>query len=120
MDQNTKNIQNLTENKSTPEVASEALPKVRGKRSGLLVPQNEKRTKTTPKKVKQSIKLDPVNPSDFLNYTFLHSCEHCSHWNSQNGLCSLGYKNDVHRLEANLKSYELCGKMALCRFLEID
>jgi hypothetical protein len=78
------------------------------------------RSKKTPKKVRQSIKLDPVNPTDFLTYSFTHSCESCSHWNQDNGLCTLGYKNDVHRLEANLKCYEINGKMAFCRFLEID
>lgn len=81
---------------------------------------NVSKTKKTPKRVKQSIKLDPVNPSDFLKYNFTHSCEACSHFNLANGLCTLGYKNDVHRLAANLKSYELNGKMALCRFLELD
>jgi hypothetical protein len=77
-------------------------------------------SKKTLKRVKQSIKLDPVDPSDFLNYNFTHSCEFCSHWNNGDGLCTLGYKNDDHRLSANLKTYELSGKMALCRFLEID
>lgn len=76
--------------------------------------------KKTPKQIRQSIKLDTVNPTDFLTYTLTHSCESCSHWNQDSGLCSLGYKNDVHRLEANLKCYELNGKMAFCRFLEID
>lgn len=77
-------------------------------------------SKKTPKRVRQSIKLDPVNPTDFLAYNFSHSCEFCSHWNSVNGLCTLGYKNDHHLLKANLNSFELSGKMALCRFLEID
>lgn len=78
------------------------------------------RSKKTPKRIRQSIKLDVVNPTDFLTYNSIHSCEQCSHWNQENGLCTLGYKNDVHRLAANLKCYELNGKMAFCRFLEID
>jgi hypothetical protein len=78
------------------------------------------KSKKTPKKIRQSIKLDTVNPSDYLAYNLTHSCEFCSHWNPDNGLCTLGYKNDVHRLEANLRCYELSGKMAFCRFLEID
>jgi hypothetical protein len=95
------------------------------KRAGLIKEPKPKRrpassAKKTPKQIRQSIKLDTVNPTDFLTYTLTHSCESCSHWNQDNGLCSLGYKNDVHRLEANLKCYELNGKMAFCRFLEID
>ncbi len=74
----------------------------------------------TPKRPKQSIKHDAVAAKDILKYKFMHSCEYCSHWNPKNGLCTLGYKNDSHRLEYNLHSFEISGRMSLCRFLEID
>lgn len=74
----------------------------------------------TPKRIRPSIRFDTVNPSDFLKYDFTHSCEQCSHLDRDTGVCTLGYFNKVHREQSNLQSYELMGKMALCRFLEID
>lgn len=74
----------------------------------------------TPKRIKASIKLDVVNPSDFLKYDFTFACEQCTHFDSAEIRCSLGYNLKHHLKEANLKTYNLNGKMAFCRFLEID
>lgn len=74
----------------------------------------------TPKRIRPSIRFDTINPSDFLKYDFTHSCEQCSHLDRNTGVCTLGYFNMVHREESNLKAYNFMGKMALCRFLEID
>lgn len=67
-------------------------------------------------------------PIDFLKYDFTFACEQCSHFAPNNdpqkesggGLCTIGYSTEPHRREANLKSYELSGRMAFCRFLEVD
>lgn len=74
----------------------------------------------TPKRLRQSIRLDAVNPSDFLKYDFTFACEQCTHFDSNTETCTLGYNNSNHRLEQNLHTYNLNGKMAFCRFLEID
>jgi hypothetical protein len=74
----------------------------------------------TPKRLNPSIRMDLIDPSDFIKYNFTHSCEHCSHFNNVDENCTLNYYSKHHRLENNLKSYDLSGRMALCRFLEID
>lgn len=74
----------------------------------------------TPKRLRPSIRLDVVHPSDFLKYDFTYSCEQCTHFSQVTESCTLGYSSTPHRQETNLKSYELNGKMAFCRFLEID
>lgn len=89
---------------------------------------NRKRTPPpTPKRLRPSIRRDVVHPSDFLKYNFTFACEQCSHFAPSNdttkdngGLCTIGYSAEPHQREANLKSYELSGRMAFCRFLEVD
>lgn len=77
-------------------------------------------TPPTPKRLRPSIRLDPVNPNDFLKYDFIYCCEQCSHFSPTTEKCTLGYPQEPHRRETNLKTYHLNGKMAFCRFLEID
>ena len=78
------------------------------------------RTEPTPKRLKSSIRMDAVNPADFLRYDFRFACEDCTHFAPQEERCTLGYESKWHRKEFQIASYELSGKMALCRFLEID
>ncbi|MEZ0390611.1 MAG: hypothetical protein ACAH59_00245 [Pseudobdellovibrionaceae bacterium] len=80
----------------------------------------QKLHRRTPKRLSTSIRFDSVNPTDYLKYDFRFACEDCSHFNSEGGNCTLGYNSAWHRREFQKKSYELSGKMALCRFLEID
>jgi hypothetical protein len=77
-------------------------------------------TQPTPKRLRTSIRFDAVNPVDYLKYDFRFSCEDCTHFNSENESCTLGYNSSWHRKDFQIKSYDLSGKMALCRFLEID
>lgn len=74
----------------------------------------------TPKRLRTSIRFDAVNPSDYMKYDFRFACEDCTHFNVENENCTLGYNSFWHRKDFQKKSYELSGKMALCRFLEID
>lgn len=74
----------------------------------------------TPKRLRTSIRHDAMNPSDYLKYDFRFACEECAHFDSETGNCTLGYNSKWHRREYQKKSYELSGKMALCRFMEID
>ena len=77
-------------------------------------------TARTPKRLRTSIKFDTVNPTDYLKYKFPAACEDCTHFDREKTVCTLGYEVSWHRREFQQKSFELSGKMALCRFLEID
>jgi hypothetical protein len=78
------------------------------------------RAPQTPKRLKTSIRFDSMNPSDYLRYDFRFACEDCSHFNPETTKCTLGYETKWHLRDFQKKSYDLTGKMALCRFLEID
>ncbi|HEX4923747.1 MAG TPA: hypothetical protein VFV50_06660, partial [Bdellovibrionales bacterium] len=68
----------------------------------------------------ESIFLDPVHPYDFLYRNVPFCCEQCSHFDPENKRCTIGYNAKNHLREKQLKAYELTGRMALCRTLEID
>lgn len=73
----------------------------------------------TPKRVGSSIKKDAIHPSDWLKYPMAWSCEDCVHFAPQKTECTLGF-NPIHHLrETQIRSYELSGKIAFCRFQEI-
>lgn len=86
----------------------------------------------TPKHLRASIRHDPVHPADYLKYRFLSACEDCTHFAEdsmdskasidakESEVCTLGYNSKPHRRSVQVKSYELSGKMALCRFIEVD
>lgn len=74
----------------------------------------------TPRRLRTSIRHDAISASDYLLYSFPSACEDCTHFCRSRELCTLGYNSDHHRREYQEKCFELSGKMALCRFLEID
>lgn len=74
----------------------------------------------TPKRIRPSIKHDPIHPSDYLKYEIAMACEDCTHFKSDDATCTLGYHTIHHRRETQKQSYELTGKVAICRFMEID
>lgn len=71
-------------------------------------------------KINKSLILDPVNPTDYLQLNIVYACEHCSHFDSEGESCTIGYEAHLHRLEHQRRLYELTGRMAFCRFMEID
>ncbi len=71
-------------------------------------------------RTKSSIKKDVMNPSDFLRYDFRFACEECSHFDSITEICTIGYVPSHHRRAEQERQYHLSGRMALCRFHEID
>ncbi len=77
-------------------------------------------SKKTPKRLTQSIKKDVVNPSDYFKYQMLSACEDCSHFDETTEKCTLGSWTVPHRRAQQMKDYELSGKMAFCRLIEID
>ncbi len=78
----------------------------------------------TPKRLTPSIKKDYVHPSDYLNFDHRWSCEDCSHFKRKDELsgeaCTIGYIISHHLKAQQIHDYELSGKMAFCRFHEID
>ncbi len=87
----------------------------------------EEQTKTafkprvkTPKRIGSSIKKDAIHPADFNRYNLPFACEDCVHFASERESCTLGLITEPHLKRNQIHSYELSGKMALCRFQEID
>lgn len=76
--------------------------------------------KKTPKPLRTGIKRDGIHPSDYIRYLQPLSCEDCTHFKPSDESCTLGYVTKWHRRAFQKHEYELKGKMALCRFLEID
>jgi hypothetical protein len=72
------------------------------------------------KRIRASIKKDAMNASDHLKYDFRFACEDCSHFASEQQRCTLGYNSVPHRKAQQQHDFELSGRMALCRFHEID
>lgn len=68
---------------------------------------------------RKSIKLDRVDPRDYARLQMIFACEDCSHYDSEGASCTIGYRAQ-HRREEQMALYNLTGKMAFCRFLEID
>ncbi len=69
---------------------------------------------------RRSLILDRVHPQNFMNMPFTYACEQCSHFDDLTLTCTIGYDASKHRKAAQLKCYELTGRMAFCRFMEID
>jgi hypothetical protein len=72
------------------------------------------------KRPRQSIKADHLSAYYYNHMNLPWACEDCSHFNHKNKTCTLGYVSKHHLREQQKKDYELSGKFALCRFLEID
>lgn len=77
-------------------------------------------SKKTPKRPTISIKRDVVNPSDYLNFDHRFSCDDCTHFKASDATCTIGYWTQWHRRDFQAAEYERTGRMAHCRFLEID
>ncbi len=74
----------------------------------------------TPKRIRREIKLDRVQASNFNNLPMTYACEHCSFFAPESKECMMGMPTKNHLKEQQLKTFNLTGHMAFCRFLEID
>ena len=74
----------------------------------------------TPKRIGSSIKKESVDPIAYNAYSLPFSCEDCSHFAAMTETCTLGFQSDPHLRRNQIHSYELSGKVAFCRFQEID
>lgn len=82
--------------------------------------QPKKGPRHTPKRLNKSIKKDPVHPGDYMKFKLPYACEDCTHFDHVTELCTIGYQTSHHRRAEQLREYMLSGRMALCRFQEID
>lgn len=69
---------------------------------------------------RKSLIRDPIHPTDWQKLDIIYCCEQCSHFAPDTKTCTIGYEAANHLQEAQLKSYELTGRVAFCRFSEID
>ncbi len=78
------------------------------------------KTLKTPRRIRPSIKKDKVNAHDYQNYDHRFSCDDCSHFDSDNTRCTLGYISVHHRKAQQNIDFLMSGQLAFCRFHEID
>lgn len=69
---------------------------------------------------KRSLILDPIHPRDWRELNLIYYCEQCSHFDHGGKTCTIGYEAHKHMKEAQDKNYALLGRVAYCRFCEID
>lgn len=69
---------------------------------------------------KRGVIRDKMDPREFNSLNFIYCCEQCSHFDEPNQFCTIGYDASKHLRKVALHSYNLSGRMAMCRFNEID
>ena len=86
----------------------------------------EKPKRAMMKRPRKSVKEDTVHPSDYMKYVLPPGgpiggffCDVCSHYERGKQFCTIGYK-PIHTVKEQSARYEIAGKIALCRFIEID
>ena len=72
-----------------------------------------------PRPQKRAIVLDTVQAADLRRFSPSFFCDDCSHFAPSTRSCTIGYPAR-HTREEQLALYNLSGKMALCRAIEID
>lgn len=83
--------------------------------------QEEKLRKSPPHPpFRRSIIKDPVSAADFNNLNLIYACEQCTYFNPTNKACAMGFKVDIHLKKNQDAQYALNGRLAICRFQEID
>lgn len=79
-----------------------------------------KKKHASSKRIGSSIKKDGINPRDYNQYKLPYSCEDCVHFKTSDESCTLGFPTEPHLRRNQEISYSISGKLALCRFQEID
>lgn len=70
--------------------------------------------------VRRSLILDPIHPRDYRELDVIFYCEQCSHFDPSSQSCTIGYDASKHLKKVQEQNYQLYGKVAFCRFCEID
>jgi hypothetical protein len=76
--------------------------------------------KKSSKRIRESIIKDGISAWAYNQYKLPWSCEDCVHFKTENQTCTLGMPTADHLRQNQIHSYELSGKVALCRLQEID
>lgn len=72
------------------------------------------------KSSKKGVIFDPIDPRLFNSMNIMYCCEQCSHFDETRQFCTIGYDASKHLKSVQLHTYHLSGRMAACRFQEID
>ena len=70
--------------------------------------------------IHRSLILDPIHPRDMRELNVVYTCEQCSHFDESTIQCTIGYDAKKHLKAEQDRLYERTGKVAFCRFSEID
>lgn len=76
--------------------------------------------KKTPGRIRPTMRKETINPADYVKYETRFSCEECTHFDPENEFCTIGYNPEHHRMAEQKHQYLLSGRIAFCRFHEID
>lgn len=69
---------------------------------------------------RRSLIYDTIHPRDLRELDIIFCCEQCSYFAPETKTCTIGYEADKHTRDVQMKHYALTGKVAFCRFTEID
>lgn len=72
------------------------------------------------KSSRRGVIRDPINPGMFNSMNIMFCCEQCTHFDATNEYCTIGYDATKHLRRVQMHQYELSGRMAVCRFQEVD
>jgi hypothetical protein len=70
--------------------------------------------------IRRTLILDPIHPRDYRELTVIHCCEQCSHFAPGTQTCTIGYDAANHLQARQKETYDRLGRVAFCRFCEID
>lgn len=76
--------------------------------------------KKTSKRIGTSIIKEGIHPTAYNKYKLPYSCEDCTHFKVSDESCTLGMPTQAHLRKNQIISYNISGKIALCRIQEID
>ena len=79
-----------------------------------------KKPKDPIQRSKRSVIKDKIDPREFQNLNLIFCCEQCSHFDGPNEFCTIGYDASKHLKRVQMHDYYLSGRMAQCRFGEVD
>lgn len=76
--------------------------------------------KKSSKRIGSSIIKESIGPAAYNKYKLPYSCEDCTHFKKTDESCTLGMPTEAHLRKNQIISYNISGKIALCRIQEID
>ncbi|MCB0407423.1 MAG: hypothetical protein KDD34_04405 [Bdellovibrionales bacterium] len=69
---------------------------------------------------KKGVIFDRIDPRVYNNTKLMLYCEQCSHFDETHTFCTIGYDASKHTQAVTTHNYNLMGRIAVCRFMEID